>query len=224
MPWSRLPAVLLSGAALMGAIWIAGHVFLADVISQEARYYIDRWRSGALKLSHSRLDEIQSDLTRSIAYDPSNPNYQEDLARFLAWRNERATLLDPAARRDRAQARELFTQAALRRPTSERAWSSVAAMRFVLGEVDSDFSAALNLALRQGPWNPEIRVNAIRIGLASWDVLPPDLQATLRRAIHQQAHWALAPQKDTLAGFIKGYRRGELLCLLDPGPKGCPPG
>jgi len=221
MPWSRLPAVLLSGAALMGAIWIAGHVFLADVINQEARYYIDRWRSGALKLSHSRLDEIQSDLTRSIAYDPSNPNYQEDLARFLTWRNEKATLLDLAARRDRMQARILFSEAAVRRPTSERAWASVAATRFILGEVDTHFAAALSLALRQGPWNPEIQMNAIRVGLASWSILTEDLQKELRKAIHNQAHWNLAPQRDALATMIKSYRRNELLCLLDEGPGGC---
>ncbi|MCF8179430.1 MAG: hypothetical protein K9J74_13045, partial [Sulfuritalea sp.] len=189
----------------------------------DARYYIKRWRTGAVTLTPARLDGIQANLARSVAYDPANPNYQEDLARFLTWRNAVATLLAPAARRDRTRARELFTQAAVRRPTSERAWSSVAAIRFILGEVDTDFSTALRLALRQGPWNPEIQMNAIRIGLASWDVLPSDLKTTLRKAIHHQAHWALAPQKDTLATFVKGYRRGELLCLLDPGPKGCSP-
>ncbi|MCF8177314.1 MAG: hypothetical protein K9J74_02290, partial [Sulfuritalea sp.] len=109
MLWTRLPAALILGTVLTGAIWIAGHVFLADVTSQDARYYIKRWRTGAVTLTPARLDGIQADLARSVAYDPANPNYQEDLARFLTWRNAGATLLDPAARRDRTRARELFT-------------------------------------------------------------------------------------------------------------------
>lgn len=209
---------------LATAAWFASHRMLADIFNQQARYYIDRWHAGKTQLSAARLDELQAELTSAIKLDPDNPNLHEDLARLHAWRSERASLIDPPSRAARAKARTHFTQAAILRPTSERAWSSVALMRFMLGEVDNQFGAALHLALLRGPWNSEIQMMTIRIGFASWQILTPELQDQFKRAIYNQAHWRLAPQKAQLELLVKAFNRPELACLLEAtGPKACPP-
>ena len=221
--WHRLPVALLLLVVFTTALWDSGQRFLADMTNQQARHFIDRWRGGKLTLANERLDELQTELSRALAYDPENPALQEDLARLLVWRTERSSFLDPAVRKNRQQARQLFVQAARQRPTSERAWASVAALHFVLGEIDSEFSSAMTLALRRGPWNSEIQMVTIRIGLASWQVLSPDVQRRLRIAIHNQAHWRLAPKKAVLGSLIQGFHRTELLCLLETGPAACQP-
>jgi hypothetical protein len=223
------PARIVFGLALLVPLlvagWFAGHRMLADIANQQARYFIDRWRTGKTQLVPARLDELQAELSSAIKLDPGNPNLHEDLARLHAWRADQGSLVDPASRAARAEARTHFTQAAILRPTSERAWSSVALMRFLLGEVDSQFGAALELALLRGPWNSEIQMMTIRIGFASWQILTPELQDQLKRAIYNQAHWKLAQQKAQLALMVKAFNRPELACLLEAsGPKACPPG
>ncbi len=209
---------------LMMAFWFAGHRMLADIYNQQARYYVDRWRAGKLQLSPTRLDELQAELKSAIALDPTNPNLHEDLARFHAWRSEQGSLADSTSRAARVEARTYFTQAAALRPTSQRAWAGVAYLRFLLGEVDDQFGSALKLALLRGPWDSEIQMTAIHIGFASWQILTPELQDQLRRAIYNQAHWKLAPQKARLELLIKAFNRPELACLLEvAGPKACPP-
>lgn len=219
---NALGLVLLS--ILITATWFASHRMLADISNQQARYYIDRWHAGKTQLSSGRLDELQAELKSAIALDSANPNLHEDLARLHAWRSERGSLADPTSRAARVEARTYFTQAAVLRPTSERAWSGVAYMRFMLGEVDDQFGAAIKLALLRGPWNSEIQMTTIHIGFASWQILTPELQDQLRRAIYNQAHWKLAPQKARLELLIKAFNRPQLACLLEQaGPKACPP-
>ena len=221
---ARISLGLVLLVPMLTAAWVAGHRMMADISNQQARYYVDRWRARKIQLTPARLDELQVELTRATMLDPDNPNLHEDLARLLAWRSEGGSLIDPTTRAARTKARAHFTQAAILRPTSERAWSSVALMRFLLGEVDNQFGAALELALLRGPWNSEIQMTTIRIGFASWQILTPELQDQFKRAIYNQAHWKLAPQKAQLELLVKAFQRSELACLLEAsGPKACPP-
>lgn len=210
---------------LLAGAWVAAHRFMADATLHQARFYIDRWHAAKIKLPPAKLDELQADLTWAINLDPANPYLHEDLARFMSWRSERGNLLDPSTRTALALARTHFTEAARLRPSAERAWSGVAQMRYMLGEVDSQFGAALELALRLGPWNSEIQMATIHIGVATWQILTPELQQQFKRAIYNQAHWKLAPQKARLELLIKAFGLNELKCLLEAsGPKACPPG
>lgn len=209
---------------LAAAFWFAGHRMLADILDHQSRFYLDRWRDGKIQLPPARLDELQEDLRYAVSLDPNNPNLHESLARLYAWRSENGSLIDPASRAARVEARTHFTQAAVLRPTSERAWASSALMRFMLGEVDRHYGAALQLALLRGPWNSEIQMLTIFTGLASWEILTPELQDQFKRAVYNQAHWKLAPQKAQLERWIKGLGQPELACLLEvSGPKACPP-
>lgn len=220
----RITLGLILLGVLAAALWFAGHRMLADILDHQSRFYLDRWRAGKIQLPPAKLDELQTDLKSAVMLDPNNPNLHEDLARLYAWRSEKGSLIDPTSRAARVEARTHFTQAAVLRPTSERAWASAALMQFMLGEVDQHYGAALRLALLRGPWNSEIQMLTIFTGLASWQILTPELQDQFRRAIYNHAHWKLAPQKAQLDTWIKSIRRPELACLLEAsGPKACPP-
>lgn len=222
-PAWRIPVAVILLTILLGGVRVAGGRFVADASKEDAQYFIERWRAGRLVLAPARLDELQAQLNRGLAVDSENAKLEEDLARLLAWRAERASLVDPVVRARLAEMRDRCAHAAALRPTSERAWASVAASRYLLGQIDAEFAAAMELSLRYGPWNQGVQMNVIRVGLAAWTFLPATLQAQLRQAIHRQAHWRLSPQAAALRTAITAAGRKELLCLLEPAPTGCAP-
>jgi hypothetical protein len=220
----RIAAAALLLAVLRGAAWVAGGRFLADASRYEVRYFLDRWRAGTLKLEPVRLDELQAQQTRAAAQDPGNPWIEFELAHLLLSRPRLPLqLIDPAMTARQFEARDRYRHVVMLRPTWELAWANLAVSKVVLGEVDREFFAAMELALRHGPWNQDVQMNIIRTGLSVWPLLPLPLQSQLRQAIYRQAHWRLSPQAAALRPMLAKAGRSDLLCLLEAAPKGCAP-
>lgn len=196
-------------------IYWAAQRGLAEVAVQEPRYVVNLWRSGKLQPDAAKLDAMLAEMTKAHDLDPSNPNLLEDLGRFHAFRVERGNPYDQEVRAVRQQALERFRQVLQLRPTSGHAWVNVALMKFRLGEVDQEYSAALEQALRRGPWEPQLQLLAIELGVATWQVLTAPMQQTLERNIRAQGGWRLANQKPALMALFKRYKRPDLVCLLE---------
>ena len=210
-------------AVLAAAAWESGKRFLADASRAEVRYYVDRSNAGTLKLDAARVDELHAQMIRAVALDPGNPRIEFELANLLFIHPDNRNFADPAVIARRTEIRDRNARVVQLRPTYELAWGNLALARLQLSQLDEPFFTALELSLRYGPWNQDVQMNAIRLGLLAWPVLPPRLQAQLRQAIHNQAHWRLSPQAGPLRTAITAVGRKELLCLLEPEPKGCVP-
>ena len=225
---STLPAKRVAVAAVLLAVlalaaWESGKRFLADASRAEVRYYVDRARAGTLKLDAARLDQLRAQLGRAIALDPGNPRIDFEMGNLMYFYPGNANLIDPAVRARYAEVRDHNARAAQLHPTYELAWGNLAHSRYMLGQIDGEFFSAMELALRYGPWNQDSQMNAIRVGIAAWTLLPPALQGQLRQAIHRQAHWRLAPQAAALRPLLAKSGRSDLLCLLEAAPRGCAP-
>lgn len=215
-----LVAMLLLAALLTIAGW-AGKSGLADVMAQESRYDIDRWRSGKSGFDNARLNAIQAKLHKAHGLDSANPNLVEELGRFYAARVERGQAYDPEVRAIRERSLALFRESLQRRPTSAHAYANVALMKFRLGEIDQEFSRSLHEMLRRAPWEPQIQLIAIELGLASWQAISDSTRAAIRHAIRSQGHWKLVSQKPMLQSLLKRYQRPDLECLLAADPERC---
>jgi len=152
-PAVRLAAVLLL-AGLAAVAWRAGQAGLADVVSKQSRYEMERWRSGKFVPDARELDAMQAGLNQARQLDPGNPDLLEDLGRFQAARVEGGRTYDTGVRAMRRQALDWFRQALELRPTSGHAWVDVALMKFRLREIDQEFIDSLQQALRRSPWEP----------------------------------------------------------------------
>lgn len=205
-------AMLLVG--LLAVVYTAGQRGLAYVLAQEPRYEIERWRSGKFAAGNAKFDAIQADLHQALGMDPGNPDLVEDLARLHAARVERGQSYDTPVREMRQQALAGFRQAVQLRPTSGHGWVNVALTKFRLGEVDQEFSGALQQALRRSPWEPKVQMIAIELGLASWQALSDSTRAAIQQAIRSQTRWKLANQKPALQSLLKRYQRPDLAYLL----------
>ncbi|MDZ4251273.1 MAG: hypothetical protein U1A72_01705 [Sulfuritalea sp.] len=211
-PTTLSALILLS--TLPFAIYWAAQRGLADVVAQEPRYQIERWRAGKWAPDQFKLDAMQAELSKARDLDPNNPNLLEDIGRFHAVRVERGRAYDPDVRAQREQALARFRQALEQRPTSAHAYVNVALIKYRLGEIDLEFSESLLQAIRRGPWEPRVQLIGIELGLAAWQALADSTRETLKHAIHAQAQWQLVKQKPALQSLLKRYSRTDLAYLL----------
>jgi hypothetical protein len=83
-----------------------------------------------------------------------------------------------------------FRRSAAERPSMPYAWAHLALAKYRLGETDAEFLNALTLAMRLGPWEPELQAIVADLGLAMLDEVPPELRnsilANIRRGVVQQ--------------------------------------
>jgi hypothetical protein len=217
----RIAIVVLLLAGLLAATYSAGKRGLAEVVAQPARYEMDRWRNGRIAPDRFRFDISHAALMRALELDPVNPNLLEDLGRLYAASVEQGVAVNPYVRDMRQQSKMYFSRAVAYRPTSGRAYGAVAGIKFALGDLDSEFSASLLQAHRRGPWDPQLQLLVIELGLASWQALPDENRQMLGAAIRAQAQWKLANQKPGLTALLSRYGRSDLNCLLDSQPKAC---
>lgn len=204
-------ALLLLAGLLFVCYWVAKRG-LAEVIAQEPRYQIAKLRSAKATPNDGQLNVIQAELQRALELDPANPNLLEDLGSFHAARVQKAGPADSKARRIRLQGLSLIRQAVQLRPSSGQAWVNLALMKLRLGEIDSEFSLSLRQALYRTPWQPQVQLLGIELGLASWQALTEPLRQEISSAIRAQAGWALVNQKPQLIRILKRYRRDDLAC------------
>jgi len=76
-------------------------------------------------------------------------------------------------------AHEQYSKAVVLRPTSPYAWANRAWARYHLGLLDAEFYAALENAIRLGPWEPKVQLVVVDLGLGLWPVMPPDLRVKI---------------------------------------------
>ncbi|MCK9382731.1 MAG: hypothetical protein M0P95_16905 [Sulfuritalea sp.] len=219
-PVAGVFAVVLLAGLLLTAYWAGGRG-LADVVAKEPRYEMDRWRSGKLVPDAIKLKAIQAELYKARDLDPGNPNLLEDLGRFHAARTERGRADDMAVRETRQESLAWFRQSLELRPTSGHAYVNVALMKFRLGEIDQEFSGSLQQALHRSPWEPQVQLMAIELGLASWQALSESTRQAIHQAIRAQGQWRLVNQKPALLALFKRYKRPDLDCLLEVEPNAC---
>ena len=207
--------------AISATVYFTAMRFLAELSAQDARYRLERWEAGKAKPQDGEVAAAIAGLRAALAYEPGNPNLHSDLGRAHYWRVRSGSLVDAESRAGREQALESFHQAARLRPTSGHTWANVALTRYMLGHVSIEFALALDQTLRWAPWQPQLQLSAIQLGLATWNILDEPRQRQVADAIRHQAEWKMADQKPSLIRLLRGYGRLELGCPWAGAALGC---
>ncbi len=153
-------------------------------------------------------------LLELVAYarelDIQNPELLENKALLLSMPVE-TNDFDRAAMQFQGDAVTEFVAAVAARPVSAYAWINLASIRYQAGKVDTQFYAALENAALLGPWEPDVQLKVIDLGLAVWPEMPQALQAVVAKVLGQaQQHYASKV-------FEIAARRGrlDLLCRFE---------
>jgi hypothetical protein len=158
----------------------AAHIGWADFNSLEARYRVDQVARDGVPLNITAWLRTKDQLETSLDWDPDNPVYHEYLA-SLYFMRAASSREEPAATRAFYElALEQYLRTATLRPTSGYTHASVASVKFRLGQFDRDFSTALLLATKYGPWEPAVQEQVMEAGLPTWGALADGVRGAVR--------------------------------------------
>lgn len=215
-------AALLLLLVLAATAYFTAMRFAASVTAQDVRYRFERWEAGKVKPQAGEVNAAMVSLRSALDYEPGNPNLHWYLGRLDDWRTLSGSRTYAESRTARQAALESFRQFGLLRPTSGNSWIYIARTRYMLRQNDAEFVLALEQALRWAPWQPQVQLLGIELGLATWHIMPLSTQMLLIDAIRHQAEWKLANQKPALISLLRRYRRMELACPWAGKALACP--
>ncbi len=177
-------AVLLSAAALLAAGMHAALTRgLADAHYTQARVTLAAGTLAAGKPAAGKpaagtraksaprpeaLAAALASLGQALALEPSNPNFVEHSARLHELRALGLPRGGREARDGLRQSLAQYREAAAMRPGSPYVWASIAMLNLRLRDLDFEFYSALEHAGRLGPWEPQVQLAMIDVGLAAW--------------------------------------------------------
>lgn len=103
-----------------------------------------------------------------MALERFNPHFVEQAARLQELRVLGLQSRDPALRDGLRQSLARYREAAAMRPGSPYVWAGIAMLKARLNDMDFEFYGALERAARLGPWEPQVQIALIDLGLATW--------------------------------------------------------
>jgi hypothetical protein len=171
-----VPALLVLLALAGAAAWRGQ----ADFSGREARYRLDQAILGKAAMDETQWQYTRGLLERSLQMQPDDATFHEDLANlhFLRAAQLRGDARQMKARYESALAE--YLRAAALRPTSAYTHASIASVKLQLGQFDADFSTALLLATRYGPWESAVQEQVLAAGLRAWAVLSEPARQAVR--------------------------------------------
>jgi hypothetical protein len=157
----------------------AARIGWADFNSLEARYRVDQVARDSVQLNISTWLRMKDQLEAALDWDPANPVYHEYLANLYFMRAASAREQPGATRAFYELALEQYLRTAALRPTSGYTHASVALVKFRLGQFDRDFSTAILLASKYGPWEKAVQDQVMEAGLPTWGGLREDVRGAV---------------------------------------------
>jgi hypothetical protein len=187
---------LFAAAILAAGIYAAALRGLADAHYTNARLGL---AAGALAGANAdraprpeAIGPALASLREARIFEPSNPHYVEQVARLRELQALRLEPRDPARREGLLQSLAQYREAAALRPGSPYVWASIAMLKVRLNDMDFEFYGALERAGRLGPWEPQVQIAMIDVGMATWGWLAKPgrewVLGALERGLLRQGH------------------------------------
>ena len=170
----RTVGVLFAAALLIAAMHVAAVRGLADAHYTSARLTLaeaapaNRAQLRPVPPRPEALALAQASVREALALEPSNPLFVEQSARLQELHALGLRRGDPAIRDGLRQSLAQYRVAAAMRPGSPYVWANIAMLKARLDDMDFEFYGALERAGRLGPWEPQVQIAMIDVGLTAW--------------------------------------------------------
>ena len=165
---SRIFIALPAAAILIAGMVVAATRGLADAHYTKARLTLAEGTPANASPRAEVLASVQASMRQALELEPSNPHFVEQSARLQELRALGLQQRDPALREELRQSLAQYRNAAAMRPGSPYVWASIAMLKARLNDMDFEFYGALERAGRLGPWEPQVQVAMVDVGLATW--------------------------------------------------------
>ena len=164
----RVMLALPAAAILIAGMHAAALRGLADAHYTNARLMLSERTPANRGPRPEVLSTALASLREALLFEPSNPHFIEQSARLQELRALGLPPRDPASREGLRQSLAQYREAAAMRPGSPNVWASIAMLKVRLNDMDFEFYGALERAGRLGPWEPQVQVAMVDIGMATW--------------------------------------------------------
>lgn len=204
---ARRRRILLLGLLLVPMLALAVSHSIGGAATQILEHRFEGWRERAAPPSERQWQSAFGLLRLAESTNPSAPDTLGAAAKLWRWRAHM-----PDIEREPALTKALDYQRRdlAARPAWPYAWVDLAQLKSELRQFDHEFLYAFMTASRQGPWESEIQLALIEIGLKHWRHLDQEARDTAARLVDN----AVTGQPDRFFGEIQ--RTGDLpmVCVL----------
>lgn len=213
-----LVVLLLSISILL----LGGRLLFASFNQYRASSFLTDWEAKRQVPSEQAWQVAEQAIQNAINWYPaSNGAYAEQFGYMWQWRGYGANSTQASRKGYHQQAVSEFRTATQLRPSWPYAWSGLAYAKLVAGELDQEFSHAMQQAAHFGPSRIGINRRLAEIGLISWPKLDAELRELTLEQVSRTAGYSAKNRVDlfTLAAEVN---RTKLLCEhLRDGIKPC---
>ena len=171
------------GGAMLLLASISLTLGVADMFSIAARQKITNWQYDRNIEKTSDWDIALGRQMWAVSMNPLHPGYMADLGMILEWK---ATSMPPWKEQAMVYgklAAEQYRKAIHARPSWSVGWIHLAKVKAYFNEFDAETFNAMQNAIILDPRRLDVRLTAISIGLASWDIMPRESRETLGTTI-----------------------------------------
>lgn len=147
---------------------------LASIYAHQFERHERTWNKADLVSAESWRSSHES-LHSALALEPFNPEYMQQLGRLYAW-SARASLDES---NKQLEGLEYLRESLLLRPYWANGWSGLVYLKFIRGEIDSEFWQAYKNAMSAGMWEKEVIFNLTNAGVGSWAKLDLEQRAVV---------------------------------------------
>ncbi len=211
--------LILSIPLIVLCCWIIFHatkIALADISHYPLKYFIEKLKPTELP-DLKILEKLQEKIQYSIDLRPNSAEYLEYIGRIYylkALRQQRAASFEI---RSKAQnsfrlALNAHIKATKLRPKWPYSWANLALIKSHLKEFDQQFLNAIDLAIKNGPWEIASNNAISQAGFNSWQ----ELDASYKTKVVSALERVYQQRKSTAIGILNYYQRqGEVCSLIE---------
>jgi hypothetical protein len=164
----RMAWLLLAAALLIAGMYAAAMRGLADAHYTSARLTLEAGTPANRAPRAEALASAMASMRQALALEPSNPHFVEQGARLQELRALALRPTDASRRQGLQRSLAQYRVAAAMRPGSPYVWASIAMLKVRLNDMDFEFYGALERAGKLGPWESQVQIAMIDVGLATW--------------------------------------------------------
>jgi hypothetical protein len=193
----RRTGVALLVLALIITLFSSLRIGLSSIYNSISETELNRWTNEKDRVV-TEWPTVESNLSMSTKLYPNNPSIASNLGRLHQYRDLGTALM-------------YYRKASKLRPSQGLTWAMIVELKFSLGEIDSEFTNALENAASWGPWEPNVQSLTVNAGLRAWPHLDQDARLNIRQfAIRGM----LSPRNRNIMGRL--LTKHEFLPLVCP--------
>lgn len=210
----RLVVFLVLIAAL-AASWIAIRVFMADVLTMQARWQVLQWQRPEVRPpAPAAIGQVRNQLVAGLSWTPGDPQLLESLGYLYGIRAVRAAPLPELQRSLLDEAINNFRLALSRRPMSPYTWANLALALEMRDGSSAAMWSAFDRAWLYGQREGGVQIRLLQIALRHWNGdLGVERQSHIRHIVSESR----GKTRREMLRLLKVLKREDL--LPPPTPK-----